>query len=138
LDPLHIWHLILISAWAGLVLAEVVMEAVCRTEAGLRQAAEIHFWLDVLLEVPLIAGVLATGAVLTLRAWPVSTIHWVKIGAALIAIGWNLYCVVVVARRRRSVDDVAALRRYRARVFLSLAGVPFGLVALYLGLAYLT
>jgi hypothetical protein len=137
MDTLHVWHLILVSAWGGLVLAEVVMELACRGEQALGPAAVIHYWLDLLLELPLIAGVVATGAVLTARAWPPSTLHVVKIAAALVAIGWNLYCVVMVVRRRRSLADERAVLHYRSRVFLSLVGVPFGIAALYIGLSFI-
>jgi hypothetical protein len=122
--------------WAGLVLAEFVMEAVCRDEASARQAAVIHFWFDVLLEVPLIFGVIGTGAVLLAQAWPPTPLHLVKLALAGVAIGCNLYCVGVVVLRRRRRDDAAELFRLRRRVFLSGAGVPFGLAALYIGLAY--
>jgi hypothetical protein len=122
--------------WAGLVAAEFVMEAVCRDDAMAKHAAVIHFWLDVLLEVPLIFGVVVTGAVLTARVWPLTSLLLVKVSFASVAIVCNLYCVGVVVRRRRLREDRVAVRRLRRLVFVSGAGVPFGLGALYVGLAY--
>lgn len=127
-------HLFVIAMWAGLVLAEFVMEAVCREGAMARAAAVIHYWFDLLLELPLIGGVVVTGAILLMRTWPPTPVHVLKIGAAGVAIACNLYCVAVVVRRQRRLDDPSELARWRTYVFLSGVGVPFGLAALYLGL----
>src|SRR5262249_22181211 len=83
-------HLLLLGAWAGLVASELIMEAVCCDDASARQAAVIHFWLDVLLEVPLVLGIVATGAVLLARAWPPSGVLLAKLALAATAIGCNL------------------------------------------------
>lgn len=127
MEPLHLAHLIFVAAWAGLVAAEFVVEIVGKGDA----AVKIHYWLDLTLELPLLVGVLATGALLTWRAWPPSTLHWVKIGCALAAVGINLYCVGMVILRYRTGDA-----KYQQRVMWSGAGAPFGLVAAYIGLAY--
>jgi hypothetical protein len=136
MDALHIWHLILLSLWAGIVMAELVVELVGWQghEAG---AAAMHYWIDLLLELPVLGAILTTGALLAWRAWPLSRLHWLKIGAGLVAIGANLYCVILVVRRRRQTDT-AAIRAYRRPIQLSLAGVPFALMAAYLGLRYFT
>jgi hypothetical protein len=133
---MHTAHLFLLAMWGGLVAAELVMEAVCRAPERAALAAEIHFWLDVILELPLIAGVIATGAVLLARGWPPDARHALKLALAGAAIATNLYCVGVVIRRRARRDDALALERLQRRVFWSALGVPFGLAALYLGLAH--
>jgi hypothetical protein len=127
MDGLHVAHLILVAGWGSLVAAETVVEIVGRGDA----AARIHYWLDLTLEIPILIGVLATGAILTWRAWPPSTLHGVKIGCALFAIAVNLYCVAMVILRFRTGEA-----RYDARVRWSGAAAPFGLVAAYIGLAY--
>jgi hypothetical protein len=137
MEPWHLAHVVALGLWGGLVFAEGVVELASRTEDELRHAAKLHYWMDVLVEVPLLAAVLATGAVLAARAWPLSAIHWVKIGAALVALGANLWCVAHVIARRRRMDDLAALRRHGQRVRVSaVIGVPFAAIALYVGLIH--
>jgi hypothetical protein len=133
---MHTAHLFFLAMWGGLVLGEFVMELVCREGAMARAAAEIHYWLDLVLELPLLAAIVATGSVLLSRVWPPTPLHVVKIAAALVAIGCNLYCADVVRRRRARQDDPAALAHGRTRVFVSGIGVPFGLGALYIGLRF--
>jgi hypothetical protein len=136
MDPLHVWHLILLALWGGIVLAEVVVELVGRDEAHVAAAATMHYWIDLLLELPVIAGILATGTVLAVRAWPLDRLHWLKIGAGLLAIAANLFCALVVVKRRHAKADARAA--YRRPIFLSLTGLPFGVLALYVGLRYFT
>ncbi len=136
MEPLHLAHVILVSVWGGFVMAEGVLELTSREEVALRVAARVHYWMDLLAELPLLAGVLLTGTVLAVRAWPLSTLHWVKIAAGLIAIGANLTCVLVVILRYRRLDDRASLFRHSRHVRLTGVGVPFALLAAYLGLAF--
>jgi hypothetical protein len=136
MDALHVWHLILISLWAGIVLAEVVIELVGRQEAYVSAAATMHYWIDLLLELPVLGGILVTGGLLAMRAWPLTRLHWIKIAAALAAIGANLFCAIVVAKCHRVAAHTKA--RYRRPILLSIAGAPFGVLALYVGLHYFT
>jgi hypothetical protein len=71
-DALHLCHLIVLCLWGGVVLAESVMELAAADEGGRASAARVHFWIDVVVELPLIAGVLVTGALLASRSWPPS------------------------------------------------------------------
>jgi hypothetical protein len=135
-DPLHLTHLVLVSLWGGLVLGESVLELSARDQAGREHAARIHFWMDVLLELPLLLGALATGAWLTWRAWPPTTLHVIKIVAALVAVTLNLYCIGVVVARYRRRADVSSVERDSKRVRLSGLGIPFALVAAYIGVMY--
>lgn len=60
-----------------------------------------------------------------------------KVGAGLAAVAANLWCVAhVVARKRRSDDPAAVTRHARWVRVTATVGLPFGAVALYLGLAY--
>jgi hypothetical protein len=140
MDSLHLLHLMLLCAWAGLLLAEFVIELLARDDVAIRHVARLHLWLDAVAEVPLLLGILATGAWLSVRAWPLSAIHWVKIAAAGVAIGLNLWCATQVYARWRAArapldaGGAARTRRYHARVRLAALGVPFGVVAAYIGL----
>jgi hypothetical protein len=106
MDPWHTAHLLSLGLWGGLVAAEGVVELTPRTDDELRFAATLHYWMDVLLELPLLAAVLVTGAVLTAAAWPLSPLHGVKIAAGLTAVGANLWCVAHVIARRRGLGDI--------------------------------
>ncbi len=139
MDSARLLHLLLLGAWAGLLLAEGVVEGLARgEEGGLRAAARIHYWMDLLIEAPLLAGVIATGIVLAVQAPVLTPTHWIKIGAGLVAVGANAYCVVVVVRRYRQRDDLAALKRHSRRILLAspAVGLPFGALAAYLGFAH--
>lgn len=129
-------HLIVLSAWAGVLLVEVVIERLGERHDMTALAVQAHFWIDVLVELPLVAGVLLTGTVLLARGWPPSGSHVVKLVAAAGAIAINLYCAVIVIVRHRVRDDADAVRRYGRHVRLSVLGVPFGVLAAYLGFVH--
>jgi hypothetical protein len=133
MESLHLAHLTLLLSWAGVLLAEFVVELTARDENAIRHAARTHFWIDMVIELPLLLGILATGGLLAWRAWPLGGGLLVKIGCALIALGANLVCVGLVVVRHRARDDARQLLRYHARVRLTGLGIPFGLVAAYLG-----
>lgn len=133
---LHIAHLFALGLWGGLVLAETVVEVSAGDDEQLRAAARLHYWIDLCVELPLLAAVLITGAWLTARAWPLTGLHAVKIALALVAIGCNLYCAVHVVLRYRRADDTTALRHHNRHVRLSFLGLPAGLAALFIGLTY--
>ena len=133
----HLAHLIALGLWGGIVLAEGVVEVIgTRSRAGAKVAAEVHHWIDLCCEAPVLLGVLLTGAVL---AWtiPETPLHWVKLALGLFAVGVNFWCLGVVVRRHRRFEassdaEVAAETR---RVFLAIKlGLPAASAALYLGL----
>lgn len=137
MDALRLAHLLALSAWGGLVLAEIVIELSARSASTLRAAARFHYAIDLLVEAPLLAVVLATGVALASRAWPMPPLLTVKVCAGLAAIGANAACVALVVLRRRHLAEGAALLRYRRRIVATaLVGVPFGLLAAILGLAF--
>ncbi len=136
MGPLHLLHLVLISAWAGVVVAEGVIEMMANDDASRRHAARAHYFIDLFGELPLLLGILATGAWLTIAVWPLTTLHIVKIACGGVAIGANLYCVGVVIVRQKRAQDSDALRRLSKHVRASGFAAPFALVAAYIGLAY--
>lgn len=134
MPPLVTWHVILVCIWLGLVLAETVIEFSVRKDDDLRKAAQLHYRIDCLLEVPVVLSVLATGIALMVPFWPLSRLLWIKIGCGLVAIAVNLYCAVLVALRYRRRDDAKELQRLSRDILRTWLGVPFGLAAFYLGL----
>jgi hypothetical protein len=83
-----------------------------------------------------LVAVLVTGTFLTVRAWPLTPLHFIKVATSLVAVGSALICVLWVFQRRR-IEDVNVLLGFRRRIW-SLAAVAavFAVPALYLGLVY--
>jgi len=128
-------HLVLLAVWGGLLSAEFIVEALATDVAVERVVARLHFLMDILIELPILLGVLTTGIVLAVRAWPLTPLHWIKLSCALTAMGFNAYCAVLVVARHRTTDDArrAALTR---SIRLTGLGLPFGVAAFYLGMVY--
>ena len=136
MEPVHLAHLIVLGMWAGVVITEVLFEFTASDPDSLRAAARFHYNVDKFGEVPVLAAVVITGAILTARAWPLTPLHLVKIAASLIAVGANVICTRWVFQRRR-IADANVLLRWRRRIWtLAAVGVVFATPALYLGLMY--
>jgi hypothetical protein len=133
---LRLAHLLLLGLWGGLVLCEIVIELASRSPEQHRHTARLHYLVDVLFELPLLAGILVTGALLARELWPLSRLHWLKIGCALGAIGLNLWCAWLVHLRHRDLGDPDQLARRTRQIRATALGVPLGAAALYLGLAH--
>lgn len=103
---------------------------------SLRAAARFHYNVDEFGELPILVAVLVTGAILTVRAWPLTTLHLVKVATSLVSVGSALVCVLWVFERRR-VEDVNVLLGFRRRIWtLAAVAAAFATPALYLGLVY--
>ena len=97
------------------MLAEPVVELSATDDAGRRVASRLHHRTDLFIELPLLAGILLTGAWRSARTWPLTPLHWVKIAAGLVAVSANLVCVgFVVAASRRSSSAPAGSEAERA------------------------
>ncbi len=129
---LHTLHLILIAAWAGVVLVEAVLELLPLHRPELADAtATFHFWVDLLVELPLLLGVLVTGTLL-LHGRQVDTRLALKIAAGSGAVAINLVCVAWVVAREQAARPMR--RRLSRWILLTPAiGIPLGLLALFLG-----
>jgi len=137
MDAWHAGHLFALGMWGGLVAAEGVVELAPRNDEERRLAARLHYWMDLLIELPILAAVVTTGAMLLGSAWPPSPLVWVKIGAGLLAVAANLWCVVHVIVRYRQLGDAGALRRHGRLVRLTATvGLPSAALALFLGLSH--
>ncbi|MDZ7577404.1 MAG: hypothetical protein U0904_04425 [Candidatus Nanopelagicales bacterium] len=135
MSALLIAHVMALSLWGGIVATEAVLEMANRKDPATRGfVARTHYWIDLLIEVPAISAVVVTGVALAIGAWPLPPIYWLHVSAALIAIALNLYCVAqVVLRARADSAQEWLARTYRVQV--SVIGVPFALVALFVGFA---
>jgi len=131
---MHTIHLLVVGMWTGLVGAEVILEWTCREGPAARAAAEIHYWLDLLLEAPLVLAVTVTGGILLLDAWPPGPVLAWKLALSAIPIVSCTYSIVVVLWRHRRLDDPRALAAGRVRILASALAAGPGFVALYLGL----
>lgn len=136
-------HLVVLCLWGGVVAAESVLELLpFRKRDFHSNSIEYHFWIDLLVELPLIAAVVTTGTILVVLAWPITGMHLVKIGCALVAVSANLICVALVLRRRRLMNagsgEDALWKTTRRIVLCAVVGLPFAAAATGLGfwLAY--
>jgi len=136
MDALRLAHFGVLCAWSGVLLVEFLVESLGHDDAALDMAARIHYWIDILIEIPLVLAVLVTGTLLSAHVWPFTRLHWIKIAAGLVAITLNLTCCGLVVARYRARGNACAVRKLHRGVRLSVIGVPFGAVAAYVGLAY--
>ncbi len=98
-------HLLFIALWGGVLACEGIIEFVpTRHEEQERLVAKLHFRIDVLLEAPLLVGILVTGIVL-LAGTPWTTLLAIKVAGALVVILANAACIVVVVRRYLATRD---------------------------------
>ena len=141
---LHLAHLVFVGMWAGLILAEFVVELLPRRAPELWPAAiRFHFWMDLLIEVPILLAVAATGALMFWRLQISPTVPTIqmdrtlvlKVAAGLIAVLSNAVCVVLVVVRKKAGGDPARTLRLTNWIAVTpVVGVPCAVVALILGL----
>jgi hypothetical protein len=125
-------HLIVVSAWLGILAAEAILEL---RGPDPRTVAVVHGWIDILLEGPVVIAVLVTGALLLAGVWPAPPLLLVKAGVGLVPIVVNLICIKWANERWRETDDVRALVLTR-RVKLTGLAIPLIIVALAIGLRF--
>lgn len=95
-------HLMMLSLWGGVVATEAVIEVMPFRRRELHPAAiRLHYWIDLLVELPLVIAVIITGIALLCAADPVTPLHLLKIGLGGAAVAVNLFCIVVVVKRGR-------------------------------------
>jgi hypothetical protein len=131
-------HLSGLCLWGGVVLTEAVLELYPHRRPDLHgYTVELHYWIDLLVELPLIIGVATTGGLLVAAAWPLSALHVVKILCAAVAVGANVYCIRLVLARRKALrlqgDDVKLWLITRRIVLSAMVGLPFAAAAAGLG-----
>lgn len=130
---LHTLHLVVLAIWLGVVAVEAVIEWLPRRHPELAPAATaLHFWIDLLIELPLLVAVVTTGGLL-LRGRLIDPMLAIKLAAGGTAIGMNLLCVALVVARYRG-DSAGSAARTRMIYATAVVGMPLGLLALALGL----
>lgn len=104
-DILPVIHLIVLSLWGGVVATEAVVEIYPFRHPQMHAATiRLHYWIDLLVEAPLVAAVVVTGAWLLIQQDPVTGLHLIKVAFAGTAVAVNVFCIAVVVRRGRRLD----------------------------------
>jgi len=104
-DVLAMVHLIMLSLWGGVVATEAVIEVYPFRRRELHPAAiRFHYWIDLLVELPLVLAVVATGTALAFSIDELSGLHVIKILLGAIAVAITLFCIVVVVWRVRRLN----------------------------------
>lgn len=130
-------HLILLSLWGGLVLTEAVIELYpYRNRQMHGSSITLHYYIDILVETPLLLGVLITGIVLVFQVHLVP-LHYLLIACGLFALGMNFICVSQVIKRKtlqeQGQSDTILWQYTRYIITTALLGIPAGLAAAYIG-----
>ena len=129
----HLAHLLCLAAWGGLGAGEAVLEILGRKKSSLAApVARLHFWMDLLVELPLLLGVGLTGGVL-LHGVAFEGLLLVKVLAGLGAVVSNLACLALVVHRARLGPAASSEATTRWIFRTAIFGMPLALVALYLG-----
>jgi hypothetical protein len=98
-------HLMALSLWGGVVATEAVIEIYpFRHREAHAATIRLHYWIDLLVEAPLVLAVVVTGVSLLVLADPITPLHLVKVGFAGAAVAVNVFCIAVVVRRGRRLD----------------------------------
>lgn len=126
MEILLILHLLALGIWIGVVGAEFVIEL--RAEEGL--AARMHYLTDLWIEVPAFTLVLITGLAM-LPAQSLQGLLLYKLPLALLAIVFNLVCVIAVWLRKRALEsgDQQALQKTQHLLMLGGYGFMLSFVA---------
>lgn len=95
-------HASFATLWLGCILTEALFERALLLEGhdGRLTLAHLHVRVDKIIEIPAICGVFFTGLIMFLQGSHSSPAFHTMLGAGLIAIAANLYCVMLVFQRR--------------------------------------
>jgi hypothetical protein len=94
-------HVLAAGLWLGCVLVEVFFErALAGRDEHRLLLGRLHRNVDLFIELPALLAVLASGALLIGAAAPGAALY-LMIGLGVIAVAANIYCLLLVLRRRR-------------------------------------
>jgi len=141
LNVLVMAHLIVLSMWGGVVATEEVIEIYPFRRKELHAATiRFHYWIDLLVELPLVLAVVATGVSLVILTDPMTPLHFVKIGCGSAAVAVNIFCIAVVVRRgkklERHPDDQSLWRSSKTVLICFAAGLLCAACAAVLGFRF--
>jgi hypothetical protein len=134
-------HLVALALWGGVVATEAVIELYpFRRREGHAATIRLHYWIDLLVEAPLVLAVAATGVALLASVDDVTPRHLVKVAFGAAAIAVNLVCIAVVIRRGRSLErsgeDPRLWRASRTVLACFAVGLACAAVAATLGFGF--
>jgi len=131
-------HLIFIGFWGGCVAVEMVMEFWGRKNLERKhQTAQLHFLIDVYIEIPILLIVLVSGIALFDVNNLVFPTYKIKIIAGLIPVLINVFCLIPIIKRKYASDqnDVESMDRNTRLIFICFfTGLASAMVALAAGL----
>ncbi len=136
---ISILHLIFVATWGGIVMTESVLEIVAKKKnENLKSISVFHYWIDLLVELPVIMAVLATGVALFILTESITILHIVKISFAVMAILANLYCIYNVIKRYQAVHSGECrdtlLKKTNPVMLSGIIGIPIGIIVFSIGL----
>jgi hypothetical protein len=132
LDLVAMLHLIVLALWGGVVATEAVLEVLPFRQTDLHgPTIRFHYWIDLLVELPLVVAVAATGTTLLFLVDPMTPLHWLKAAFASGAVAVNLFCIAVVVRRGRGLQRGSQEQRLwkQSRVVLACFAVGLACAA---------
>lgn len=136
-DVLPLVHLVVLALWGGVVATEAVIEIAPFRRKDLHEAAvRLHYWIDLLVELPLVIAVVVTGTTLLVMTDEITRLHVIKVCFGGAAVAVNLFCIGMVLWRARRLDEGDQPALWRAsRIVLSCfaIGLAFAAVAATLG-----
>lgn len=138
---LAVVHLVVLALWGGVVATEAVIELLPFRRSELHGATiRFHYWIDLLVELPLVTAVVISGVVLLTMVDPLTPLHILKIGMGGAAVAVNLFCIVVVVRRgrrmQREADDGPLWRASRTVLACFAVGLLFASGAALVGFRF--
>jgi hypothetical protein len=115
-------HLMVLSLWGGVVATESVIELFPFRRPAIHPATiRLHYWIDLVVEGPLVVAVVTSGVGLLLLTSPITPLHLVKVGCAAGAVVVNVVCIALVVRRGQLLHrnvDASRLWWYSRRILV--------------------
>ena len=138
MSTLLFFHILLLGLWGGCIAVEGVLEfAASKDPSTMQTVGRLHYWIDIVVEIPAFMGVLITGLLMLNFARLAAPMYLAKITLGSFAILVNVLCVIPVCRRRGALDanDLAEVKRRSRQIYFAFGvGVPAGFAALLIGM----
>ena len=97
-------HLFSVAAWLGVVMTELVIEVYPYKNRGLYLSTiHFHYWIDLLVELPLVLLLLGSGIVLIFLNASLDLLHILKIVTGLIPVVACFSGIYIVIRRAKAL-----------------------------------
>jgi len=121
-------HLAFVSVFIGLYAAEAVLELYANFHPGdeptHRATITMHYWIDVLIEIPVVLGIIVSGLLMATLVVELTALHWIKIAAVVLFLAIAVICPIEVVKRyalMRRGGSEEGLRAKSKRVIYSAA-----------------